>query len=183
MCALKIELIRGIDNLPIEGNIVELAPKHVDDFANLWLEQLRECETEDKEWDWLFKLDFINRNSEFEGYALEAEDITQGLMKIETQRHGSHEVYGQKLVYVEFLASAPWNRKAIQRPPRFRGVGTNLLRYARLRSVQLGYGGRVGLHSLPGSVRFYDNQLMDNFGPDEDKEDLIYFEYGLLRRR
>lgn len=179
---LKIQLIKGIDNLPIEGIVVELSQKHIDDFVNLWSRQLLEYEAEDKEWDWLFKLNFIKRNSEFEGYALEAEGSTQGLMKIETQRHSSHEVSGQKLVYVEFLASAPWNRKVIQRPPRFRGVGTNLLRYARLRSMELGYGGRVGLHSLPGSVRFYDSQLMNNFGTDEDKDNLIYFEYGLLRR-
>lgn len=179
----KIELIRGIDNLPIEGAIVELTSKHTDDFVNFWSERLHEYETEDQEWDWLFKLDFIRRNSEFEGYALEVEGSTQGLIKIETQRHGSHEVYGKKLVYVEFLASAPWNRKLIQRPPRFRGVGTNLLRYARLRSVELGYGGMVGLHSLPESVRFYENQLMNNFGADENKDYLIYFEYGLLRRR
>lgn len=96
-------------------------------------------------------------------------------MKIETQRHGSHEVYGQKLVYVEYLASAPWNRKEIQRPPRYQGVGTNLLRYARVRSVELGYSGRVGLHSLPGSVKFYENQLMENFGPDEGNDDARLF--------
>lgn len=136
----------------------------------------------DKFWDWLFKLEMINRSEEYEGYALEAEGCTQGFMKIETQRHGSHEVYGQKLVYVEYLATAPWNRKEIQRLPRYKGVGTNLLRYARVRSVELGYRGRVGLHSLPGSVKFYENQLMDNFGPDEGNDDLIYFEYRPLRR-
>ncbi|MCC5640677.1 GNAT family N-acetyltransferase [Nostoc sp. CHAB 5844] len=178
----EIELIRGFDHLPIQGSIEELAPKHINDFVNLWSEELQKYQTQDKEWDWLFKLNFIRRNSEFEGYALLAEDSTQGLIKIETQRHGSHEEYGRKLVYVEFLASAPWNRKVIQRPPRFRGVGTNLLRYARLRSVELGYAGRVGLHSLPESVRFYENQLMNNFGVDENQNNLIYFEYSQLRR-
>ncbi|MBD2452308.1 GNAT family N-acetyltransferase [Nostoc sp. FACHB-152] len=177
-----IELIRGVDNLPIQGNIEELASKHIDDFVNFWSEELQKYQTQDKQWDWLFKLNFIKRNSEFEGYALVAEDSTQGLMKIETQLHSSHQVYGQKLVYVEFLASAPWNRSFIQRPPKFRGVGTNLLRYARVRSVELGYGGRVGLHSLPESVRFYENQLMNNFGLDENKDNLIYFEYGRLGR-
>jgi hypothetical protein len=180
----EIELIRGIDNLSIPGTIVELAPKHIDDFINLWSEKLRKYKTQDKLWDWLFKLNFISRNFEFEGYALEAEGCTQGLMKIETQLHTSRQVYGQKLVYVEFLASAPWNRSFIQSPPKFRGVGTNLLRYARVRSVELGYGGRVALHSLPGSVRFYENQLMSNFGTDEDEDNdnLIYFEYGRLGR-
>ncbi len=178
----KVKLNLGTDNLSIDGAIVELAQNHVDDFINLWLNQLRVVETDDKFWDWLFKLDFISRNEEYEGYALEAEGCTQGLMQIETQRHKS-QVSGQQLVYIEYLTSAPWNRKEIQRPPRFRGVGANLLRYARIRSVELGYGGRVGLHSLPRSERFYDNQLMTNYGIDGEKDDLVYFEYGLLRRQ
>lgn len=154
-------------------------------LRSLWLNQLRIIEADDKFWDWEFKLGLIDRDSEYEGYALEAEGFTQGLMKIETQRHGSIQTPGQRLVYIQYLTSAPWNRKEIQRPPRFRGTGTNLLRYARLRSVELGYKGRVGLHSLPKSEQFYDNQLMTNCGKDEGEEEedsLIYFEYGQLRQ-
>lgn len=178
---LKVELIRRTDNLLVEAFIVDLAPNHVDDFANLWLEQLRIVEADDKFWDWAFKRDFIDRSEESEGYALEAEGCTQGLMKIETQRHGSIAALGRKLVYIEYLTTAPWNRKEIQRLPRYRGVGSNLLRYARIRSVELGYGGRVGLHSLPGSVRFYEDQMMTNYGAEEENDGLVYFEYGLLR--
>jgi hypothetical protein len=46
------------------------------------------------------------------------------------------------------------------------------LRYARLRSVELGYGGRIGLHSLPTAERFYENQNMLNLGIDEEYENL-----------
>jgi hypothetical protein len=42
------------------------------------------------------------------------------------------------------------NRQLIQRPPKLKGVGTALLVFARTRSMELGYKGRVGLHSLPG---------------------------------
>jgi hypothetical protein len=70
---LKVELTRGVDNQPVEGFIVKLAQNHVDDFVNLWLNQLRVVKADDKFWDWLFKLGFIDRNSEYEGYALEAE--------------------------------------------------------------------------------------------------------------
>ncbi|BCL39888.1 hypothetical protein [Nostoc sp. MS1] len=87
-------------------------------------------------------------------------------------------------LFLSLCEKSGWNRSFIQSPPKFRGVGTNLLRYARVRSIELGYGGRVGLHSLPGSVRFYENQLMSNFGTDEDEDNdnLIYFEYGRLGR-
>lgn len=57
-----------------------------------------------------------------------------------------------------------------------------LLNFARFRSLDLGYEGRVALHALPGAERFYDSRNMMNFGADSDKEDLIYFEYGRLRR-
>ena len=98
-------------------------------------------------------------------------------MMVETQLHGSRSAIGQRLVYIQYITSAPWNRKEIQRPPRYKGVGTALLRYARLRSVELGYGGRIGLHSLPTAERFYENQNMLNLGIDEEYENLTYFEF------
>jgi hypothetical protein len=179
---LQVQLNRGNDNQLIDGVIVELTQNHIDDFENLWREQLRVFQTEDKFWDWLFKLGYISNNENEEGYALEVEGCTQGLMMVETQLHGSREAIGQRLVYIQYITSAPWNRKEIQRPPRYKGVGTALLRYARIRSVELGYGGRVGLHSLRSSEQFYENQGMTNFGSEEEYEDMTYFEYGLLRR-
>jgi hypothetical protein len=56
---LQIQLNRGIDNSPVNANIVELSQKHVDDYENLWREQLRVFQAEDKFWDWLFKLGYI----------------------------------------------------------------------------------------------------------------------------
>jgi hypothetical protein len=103
------------------------------------------------------------------------------LMMIETAQHGSRITPGERLVYVDGIASAPWNRKAIQRPQKFKGVGTALLEFARNRSLELGYEGRVGLHCLPGAEGFYDRQGMLDLGSDEDYEDLIYFEFGPWR--
>ena len=102
-------------------------------------------------------------------------------MLIETQLHGSRLKEGKRLIYVDGVASAPWNRQFIQRPPKLKGVGTALLVFARTRSIELGYEGRVGLHSLPGAEEFYENQGMINLGEDEDYDDLIYFEYGTRR--
>jgi hypothetical protein len=77
---------------------------------------------------------------------------------------------------------APWNRVKIQNPPRYRNVGTSLLNFARIRSLDLGYKGRIGLHSLPDAVQFYDKQKMQNLGEDEDYDNFVYFEYGILRK-
>ncbi|KYC37251.1 hypothetical protein WA1_47400 [Scytonema hofmannii PCC 7110] len=178
---LKIELKRGIDNVPVEAYLVQLAQKHIDDYVNNWIKQLQLFNQEDKYWDWVFKLRYIANQENREGYAVECLGQTQGLMMIETLLHGSRINIGKRLIYVDGIASAPNNRSAIQKPPQFKGVGTRLLNFARLRSVQLGYSGRVGLHSLPGAENFYDKQNMFNLGKDEEYEDLVYFEYGVYR--
>ena len=84
------------------------------------------------------------------------------------------------LVYVEYLASAPWNRRLLEDPPYLIGVGRALVLFARQRSVELGYGGRVGLHALPGAEAFYRRYSMPDYGSDPDKEGLVYFEYAAL---
>ena len=93
-----------------------------------------------------------------------------------------------KVVYVEALSVAPWNRQQIMKPPRFKTVGTALLEFSRLRSVELGYEGRIGLKALPSAEGFYERKNMMRC--DADPEDLIdpedeqltYFEYPPLNR-
>ena len=101
-------------------------------------------------------------------------------MFIETQWHRSHWAQRWPLVYVEAIATAPWNRSDIEQPPWLKQVGTLLLLFARQRSVDLGYDGRVGLHSLPGAEGFYHRQQMPEHGLDPEKDDLVYFEYNAI---
>jgi hypothetical protein len=177
-----VKLIRGQDGVTVEADLVELRQKHADDYTSQWKEKLRLYGQEDKFWDWEFKLEFvISRQPNREGYAIEYEGETQGLMIIETQMHGSRLAEGERLVYIDGIATAPWNRAHIQRPPKLKGVGTAFLAFARTRSVELDCGGRVGLHSLPGAEEFYDHQGMIDLGEDEDYDDLVYFEYGVWR--
>lgn len=179
---LAVQLIQGADNQVVGATLLDLAQRHVNDFENLWRAQLRQYLQEDKYWDWIFKKRIALSDDNYESYAIEYEEQTQGLLFIETQRHRSQIEIGQQLVYVEALASAPWNRKAVQRPPQLRGVGTLLLNFARKRSLDLGYGGRIGLHALAGAEGFYDSKNMMDCGSDPNQDDLVYFEYGRLRR-
>ncbi|MGD1861599.1 MAG: hypothetical protein ACFB0E_16730 [Leptolyngbyaceae cyanobacterium] len=178
---LPIQLIRGEDNRLVDAVLTNLAETHLSDFDTLWKPMLRQVAAEDKFWDWVVKKRISISSDNFESYAIEYERVAQGLITLETQWHRSWIDRSQRLVYVEALSSAPWNRVLIQQPPTFRGVGTLLLNFARQRSLQLGYGGRIGLHSLPGARRFYDMKNMMEFGSDPDKDDLVYFEYGQLR--
>lgn len=97
---------------------------------------------------------------------------------LETQWHRSQIEEGDRIVYIENLATAPWNRRKQGKQRRYRGTGKALLFFARQRSLILGYGGRVSLHALPNAVRFYEGQNMPNYGADPDKDDLDYFEYS-----
>lgn len=102
-------------------------------------------------------------------------------MQIETRLHGSQIERGQRLIYIDGMFTAPWNRVDIQDPRRYKNVGTSLLNFARIRSLDFGYKGRVGLHSLPDAVKFYNKKNMYNLGEDEDYDNLVYFEHGILR--
>ncbi len=59
------------------------------------------------------------------------------------------------VVFVENLATAPWNRKSVTDTPEYGGVGPELLSQAVHHSHLLGFKGRVLLTSLPGAVDFY----------------------------
>ena len=59
----------------------------------------------------------------------------------------------QPLVYVNFLEVAPWNRQHV--PSRLPALGPILLRLACDLSVQRGYRGRLGLHSVADAEDFY----------------------------
>jgi len=83
---------------------------------------------------------------------------------------------GLPLVRVEYLATAPWNWGPSSTKPRFGGVGHALLLAAISLSLELEFGGRVGLHSLPQSETWYAKQGMVKLGDSARKNGLAYFE-------
>jgi hypothetical protein len=135
--------------------------RHLEDFETIWKGILRATEQPDKGWNWDYKLRQGNQEARYESYAIEVDSLTQGLIFLETQWHRSQLPQRYPLVYVEALAVAPWNRRRLEDPPYLRGVG---------------------LHALPESEEFYRRNQMPEYDPDPDKEGLVYFEYGLLRR-
>jgi hypothetical protein len=145
-------------------------------------------------WDWTRKEGdlrmLVNRF-----YGIRREDILQGLAKFMTagQVCRLSGQAGKPLVYVDYLEVAPWNIKplmgALGKPHRFAGVGTRLIEIAVRLSVEEGFKGRLGLHSLPTSEPFYINTCaMTPVGPDATKQNLLWCEFtpgqadGFLRR-
>ena len=135
---------------------------------------------ENEHWDWSSKADWLSFAA-YRSLGIECEGKMQGLMLViidgYVARTGPDA--GQPLVYVDYVQTAPWNNQDLVDHPRFGGIGSQLLHGAVKLSVELGYGGRVGLHSLQRSERFYRRR---GFSPveveryDRHARGLWYFE-------
>lgn len=134
---------------------------------------------QNRHWHWHQKMHAIQGLLSHQSFAIMCDDMTQGMMIVDvTTRARLKDQAGQHLVYIEYLESAPWNRKELlYDPARYRGIGTILVRAAIEQSKLEGFKGRIGLHSLPQSNGFYANVCaMTDLGADPDKEGLRYFE-------
>jgi GNAT superfamily N-acetyltransferase len=133
---------------------------------------------EDHHWNWTQKADYWRPLLGYHSFAITCEGDLQGLMLVSDVESARVQAqFGKPIVYVKFLASAPWNRPEFQTPPRYRGVGTVMVTAAVELSWDLGYRGRIGLHSLPRAETFYrDTCKMTELGKDAAHQNLTYYE-------
>lgn len=134
---------------------------------------------ESRHWDWRRKTATLQGMLAHPGFSVVCEGVTQGMMILDTtmKRCRIEGQRGRNLVYVEFVENAPWNRRELFDPPRYRGVGSVLIRAAVALSHQEEFRGRIGLHSLPQANSFYANTCgMTDMGQDPDYQNLRYFE-------
>src|SRR6267154_6515909 len=76
---------------------------------------------EDHHWDWKWKADEWRPLLGYHSFAIVCENDLQGLMLVSDFKSARLRVqFGKPVVYVEFVATAPWNRPELQKPPRFR---------------------------------------------------------------
>lgn len=164
----------------VEADVVSLDPARHLAVAKAWQPILALHKQDDAGWDWGELLREAAESEalqvgRYENYALECAGDLQALMQIELVAHQSR-VDGGRIVYVEYLATAPSNRDDIQKPPRFRGCGSAMLAMALARSRDFGYPVRVGLHSKPGAEGFYRKKKLVDHGPDPAEGGFRYFE-------
>ncbi|MEL6493026.1 MAG: hypothetical protein AAFQ95_24000 [Cyanobacteria bacterium J06621_3] len=162
----------------VPGLICTMSQEHLLQIETIWQGMLLALQEPDKAWNWGYKLRLATNEDRFEAYVVEIDGLAQGVILIETQWHRSQieRSTRPRLVYVEYLSTAPWNRRAIEDPPDYVGIGRVLMGFSRRRSAELGYDGRVGLHALPTAEGFYYRLRMPNYGPDPEKDGLVYFE-------
>ncbi|RDS84142.1 hypothetical protein [Dyella psychrodurans] len=178
------------------GNVVEaqlfrgLDQKNFDDYERLWRPTLVQAKAsfstwlesgkvnaQDAHWAWTEKGRKANADMSLESFAIECDGKTQGMMLLNLSEFARHkDQRGLDMVYVEMLASAPWNRSQLTPTPIYGGVGQILLGTAISLSIESELKGRLGLHSLPQSVSWYEQKTnFTNLGMDPEK-DMIYFE-------
>lgn len=129
-------------------------------------------------WRWHVKVSESAHLLSCPTFAVEHCGEAQGLMLLKTDGHFGL-LAGQErkpLVYIQYLATAPWNSREVTDNPRFLGVGTVLLRAAIATSIDAEFKGRIGLHSLPKAEQFYERHGFKCLGADPHKENLQYYE-------
>lgn len=132
-----------------------------------------------RHWDWSQKQESTELYLAYRMFGIEYGSDIQGLMLALTA--GKHcrieSQMGKPLVYVHFLAAAPWNVPSIVKEQRYGLVGSILIATAIQLSIDEEFQGRIGLHSLPQSDEFYrDRCHMIDLGPDPVIQNLRYFE-------
>jgi len=130
-------------------------------------------------WDWRKKHEFSESYLAFRMFGIECATEIQGLMMVSTTGNDCRidSQKGKPLIYVEFLAAAPWNLASIVAEPRYSLVGSVLIAAAILLSKEEEFQGRIGLHSLPQAAGWYrDKCKMADLGVDPAKKPLRYFE-------
>lgn len=172
-------LIDGVTVAEIEAVERDWQPYLQQQLARMQSEGIGGRLPQHRHWDWRAKQQHAERYLAYRMLGIEYDSQMQGLMlaltagalcRLESQK-------GKPLVYVDYLASAPWNLPNITPEPRFSLVGTVLLAAAIQLSIDEEFSGRIGLHSLPQADDWYANACgMSDLGQDAAKQDLRYFE-------
>jgi hypothetical protein len=155
-------------------------PSQLDVIESTWAEARERAVSaglvplEHAHWDWTNKADRVKADYHLL-VAIECEGEPQGIMAVVRNPRPARLDDGQ-VVYVDYLESAPWNLRHSSAQPRFLGVGTVLMADAVRLSLEMGLGGRVGLHSLPQAEVFYNKCRMTRWGIDLNYHELSYHE-------
>lgn len=132
-----------------------------------------------RHWNWREKQESTEMYLAYRMFGVECSAQMQGLMLCLTTGKSARvdSERGKPLVYVHFLAAAPWNLKSIVKEPRYGLVGSILLAAAIHLGLEEEFQGRIGLHSLPQADAWYRDACgMTDFGPDASAHNLRYFE-------
>ncbi len=146
-----------------------------------WVPRLKKHGTPDAGWNWAAKTadDSLCYTTGVEHVAITHQGRIEAVMVTSMPSRPPPLSLLPDLLYVEYVAAAPWNRPLAGDQQVFRATGQELLRYAVGRSLREGREGRLGLHSepAPSTLGFYRNKVrLCSRGADANEDGREYFE-------
>lgn len=170
----------------VSAEILPMKDCCTEDINSRWLTAFQkryfDREHDADSWFWspsATPLDLLTNRAELKSFALFVGEKVLGILflheALRPSRIRSHDL----LVYVDYLATVPWNRRNKLGPGRIRGVGTTLVAWSRQVSRDVGCGGRLGLHSLRSSDGFYRSLGFQSLGIDPARRGMNYFELSV----
>jgi hypothetical protein len=173
----RLVALRRGDGTIVQDAVLQLSnDRLVWEVLEVWVPLLAMMATDDAGWPWARKTIEVCYPHGVQHVMITHEDEVQGILitSLPEERPSLSALDG--LVYVERVASAPWNRARAAGGQRYRGVGRVLLAHAVHRSRSEHRGGSIGLHSERGAVTYYEREIeLSNRGWDAGEE-LDYFE-------
>jgi hypothetical protein len=172
----------------VTGSITPVDPEIAKSLLVRWPKLIGEMNEEDAGWRWEQILGVSHDIADpspfvsdvgLERLAIVHEDQVHGILvtSLPERPPGLSQCF--PLVFVEYVAVAPWNRPR-SRARLFKAIGPTLLELAVLRSAAVRRSGCIGLHS--GGMKateFYLRLGMDYRGPDPEEETHAdYFDGG-----
>jgi hypothetical protein len=155
---IKIELTIIASGKPVAAELIQLdvqtAKKRIDAewWSGLGVPTHQRKQEVDHHWNWADELGKHRNQLYYESVAVQSKDgQVQGAMIYRVDAISVLQE-GCKAVYVERLAAAPRNRDWPTKPPLYRHVGENLIRWAAYHSIQLGFKGTVNLARVDTDV-------------------------------
>ena len=132
---------------------------------------------QDWHWDWVFESYKAQHTLGYDTFGIECDGRTQALMVVDSNQFALHPSQQRKeLVHIARLATAPWNRTKTVEHPKYKGAGRVLVATAISLSIELEFGGRVGLHALPQSEDWYRRCGFFEVPDPNPENTLKYFE-------
>lgn len=180
---MLVQLFNRRTHRHVAAEIIAMADQHVELLNATWMPTFQHrYQRQERDEDFLMwntgkgYLDLVFHREQLQSFVLMADEIVHGVLLLESVPLMSRLDPDRSLVYVRYLATAPWNRRDKIGLGWFRGVGAHLLAQAVQVSRDAGCDGRLGLHSLPGSDEFYKRLGLHNLGLDAARRGLNYFE-------
>ena len=127
---------------------------------------------EDYHWNWSKKA-IVYSTIGYNWFFLRTSDGTQSVCL--TFHPKESKLQKIDIFYIEYVASAPWNRQSSLYDRRYIGAGTEIIKQIQLYFINiLQYSYGFCLHSLPQSRKFYEKIGMYNL-PDYNKGNTLFY--------